>query len=99
MNTYSNVGKDSLIIVVGFIALIFLVWNFTISTRIMNYLKKHGEKVNPATFHFMIFDNASKYKKLTFEENGEAGKLYNQFLITFIIFALILFSAIIMVAN
>jgi len=92
------VGKDSLVILVGFIALIFLVWNFTISARIMNYLKKHGEKVSPATMHFKIFDNASKYKKLTFEENGEIGKLYNQFLITIIIFALILISAIILVA-
>ena len=88
-----------MVIIVGFIALIILAWNFTISARIMNYLKKHGEKVNPATMHFKIFDSASKYKRITFEETGEVGKLYNQFLISFIVFALILFSAIIMIAN
>ena len=47
--------KDTTVIVVGFIALIFLIWNFIISAKIMNYLKKHGERVNPATMHFKIF--------------------------------------------
>lgn len=48
--------KDTTVIVVGFIALIFLIWNFIISAKIMNYLKKHGEKVNPAIMHFKVFD-------------------------------------------
>ena len=91
--------KDSLVIIVGCIALIFLVWNFTISARIMNYLKKHGEKVNPATMHFKIFDNANKYKQITLTETGKVGSLYNPFLISFIIFTFILFSGIILAAS
>jgi hypothetical protein len=91
--------KDSLVILVGFIALIFLVWNFTISARIMNYLKGHGEKVNLATMHFKIFDNASKYKELTLNETGKVGSLYNPFLLTFTIFAIILLSGIILVSS
>ena len=91
--------KDSLVIIIGFIALIFLVWNFTISARIMNYLKKLGEKVNPATMHFKILDNSNKYKQITQNETGEVGNLYNPFLISFIIFALVLFTGIILAAS
>lgn len=91
--------KKSLVILVGFIALIFLVWNFTISSGIMNYLKDHGEKVNPATMHFKIFDNANKYKQITINESGKVGKLYGPFLLSFSIFAIILLSGIILVAT
>ena len=91
-------GKSSLMILVGILALIFLVWNFVISARIMDYLKKHGEKVNPATMHFKIFDNATKYKKITLCESGMVGNLYNSFIISFVIFAIILFSGIILVS-
>ena len=76
----------------------FLIWNFTISAKIMDYLKKRGEKVNLATMHFKIFDNAGKYKELTIKESGETGKLYLPFIISFIIFALILFSGLILVS-
>ena len=62
--------KDTTVIVVGFIALIFLIWNFIISAKIMNYLKKHGEKINPATLHFKIFDYSSKYKQISLIESG-----------------------------
>lgn len=91
-------GQDSLVIIVGIVALLLLVWNFTISAKIMNYLKKHGEKVNPATMHFKIFDNANKYKQITRNETGEVGTLYNPFLVSFILFAFVLFYGIIMVA-
>ena len=64
----------------------------------MNYLREHGERVNPATMHFKIFESASKYKRITYEETGKVGKLYDQFLVTFIIFTLILFSDIILVS-
>ena len=90
--------RDSIVVVIGVLALIFLIWNFTISARIMNYLKARGEKVNPATMHFKIFDNANKYKQITLNETGDVGNLYNPFLITFIIFAIILFSGIILVS-
>lgn len=90
--------KDSLVLVLGLVALIFLVWNFTVSARIMNYLKKHGVKVNPATMHFKIFDNASKYKQITRNESGKVGNLYIPFVISFVLFAVVLLSGIIMVA-
>ena len=64
----------------------------------MNYLKKHGEKVNPATMHFKIFDNASKYKQITLNETGKVGNLYTPFIISFVLFAVVLLSGIIMVA-
>lgn len=90
--------KDTIVIIIGFIALIFLIWNFIISAKIMNYLKKHGERVNPATMHFKIFDNASKYKQITLIETGKVGSLYNPFLLTFIIFSFVLFIGIILAA-
>lgn len=64
----------------------------------MNYLKKQGEKVNPATMHFQIFDNANKYKRLTLNENGTVGKYYLPFVITFVIFAIILLTGIVIVS-
>ncbi|NOR75589.1 MAG: hypothetical protein GQ525_10565, partial [Draconibacterium sp.] len=75
--------KNTLTITIGFFALIFLIWNFAISVQIMNYLKNHGEKINPANMHFKIFDNAAKYKNLTIAELGKVGKHYNPFLVTF----------------
>ncbi len=89
--------KNSVILVIGVLAFIILVWNFTISVRILNYLKSRGEKVNPATMHVQIFDNASKYKQLTLKETGKIGNLYNVFLLSFSIFAIILLSGIILV--
>lgn len=91
-------GKNTITIFIGALALILLVWNFTISARIANYLKEHGEKVNPATFHFKIFDNASKYKQITIEETGKIGNLYNPFIFSFMIFVIVLFSGIILVS-
>lgn len=91
--------KNTLTLAFGFFALIFLIWNFTISARIMDYLKKHGEKVNLATMHFKIFDNAAKYKNLTIAELGEVGKHYYPFLVTFVIFAIFLLVGIILVAG
>ncbi|NQU52968.1 MAG: hypothetical protein HQ522_10565 [Bacteroidetes bacterium] len=91
--------KNTLTIAIGFFALIFLIWNFTISAKIMDYLKKRGEKVSLATMHFKIFDNAGKYKKLTLAESGEVGKHYNPFLVTFVIFAIFLLVGIILVAG
>ena len=91
--------KNSILVFIGVLALVFLIWNFTISARIMNYLKAHGEKVNFATMHFKIFDNASKYKQITLNETGKVGSLYNPFLLSFTIFAIILFSGIILVST
>ena len=90
--------KNTLTIAIGFIALIFLIWNFTISVQILNYLKNNGENINPATMHFKIFDHARKYKELTIKESGNPGNLYQPFMISFAIFALILFSGILLVA-
>ena len=90
--------KNTLTIVIGFFALTFLIWNFTISAKIMNYLKIHGEEVSLATMHFKIFDNAGKYKDLTIRESGKVGKHYNTFLLTFLIFAFFLLTGIILVS-
>ena len=91
--------RNSIIIAIGILALVFLIWNFTISVRIMNYLKAHGEKVNPATMHFKIFDNARKYRQVTLKETGKVGPLYNPFITSFVIFAIILMSGIILVST
>ena len=72
--------KNSALVFIGVLALVFLIWNFIISVRIMNYLKTHGEKVNPATMHFKIFDNANKYKQITLNETGKVGNLITPFL-------------------
>lgn len=90
--------KESLVILIGIIALVILIWNFVISIRIMKYLNRHGEKINHATMHFKIFENASKYKQLTLNETGKVGNLYTPFIISFVLFAVVLLSGIIMVA-
>ena len=46
--------SENVSVLLGLIALVFLVWNFTISLRIMSYLKQKGEKVNPALMHVYI---------------------------------------------
>ena len=92
-------NKESLVILIGIIALVILICNFVISIRIMKYLNGHGEKINHATMNFKIFENASKYKQLTLNETGKVGNLYNPFLISFAIFALILLSGIILAST
>lgn len=88
---------ENLTMAFGLAALVFLVWNFTISIRIMNYLKAKGEKVNPALMHVRIFDSAQKYKRFTIEEEGKPGKLYAPFWLSFVLFALFLLLGIISV--
>jgi hypothetical protein len=89
--------SENLTLLFGVIALIFLVWNFTISIRIMNYLKGKGEKVNPALMHVRIFNSAQKYKQYTTGETGKPGKLYGQFIICIILFAIFLLMGIVSV--
>ncbi len=89
--------SDNLAVAFGILAVVLLIWNFSISVRIMNYIKEKGEQVNPALMHVRIFDLAQKYKRITTEENGKPGKFYAQFLLSFVLFAIFLFLGIISV--
>ena len=84
-------------LLLGVLALVLLVWNFSVSAGIMNYLRSKGEKVNPALMHVRIFSSAQKYKQHTTAETGKPGKLYVHFVVSGILFALALFTGIISV--
>lgn len=88
---------ENLSLLFGVIALLFLVWNFTISIGIMSYLKAKGEKVNPALMHVRIFDSAQKYKEYTIGETGKPGKLYGHFMLSTILFVVFLLMGIVSV--
>lgn len=89
----------NLAFVFGMISLIFLIWNFIVSLRIVRFLKARGEKVNPATMHVYLFESAKKYRKFSTAESGAPGKYYAPFWLSILFFALFLFLGILCVLQ
>ena len=75
-------------LVFGILAIAFLFVNYESSIKIIDYLKVHGEKFNPALIRINIFKITKKYKQYKLQENKCAGKEYYTFLITFFLFVL-----------
>lgn len=91
-------------IILGFITLIFLWYNFYISILIVKYLKSKGEDVslfNKSGFYIKgkIFKYLPLYKQITITNEGKIGSLFYQFYISFIFFILFLILGIISVSN
>jgi len=78
---------NSLAIILGLIALIFIWWNLWVSTKIVTFLKSKGENAslfsNGIYVKGKIFKYLPLYKKISFESTGKVGPLYTLFYITF----------------
>jgi len=84
---------DNVVILFGFICLVFLWWNLYISTKIIEFLRDKGEEASlfKAGFYVKgrIFRYLPVYKRYTTEVNGRPGTMYYLFYFTF--FATLLF--------
>lgn len=92
---------DNVVIIIGFICLLFLWWNLYISTKIIDFLRGKGEKANLFQAGFFIkgriFNYLPIYKKYSMEEDGKPGTLYYLFYFTFYMMLLFLGLGILMV--
>lgn len=75
-------------IIFGFIALIFLWYNFYVSISIVKYLKSNGKEASLFTKGFYvkgkIFKYLPLYKETTVKKEGKTGNLYAQFYFSFL---------------
>ncbi len=74
-------------IVIGFVLLLLIWWNLSISVRIVKYLKSQNIDASLSEHGFFvkgrIFRYLPIYKKVTIEQEGKVGALYNQFYLSF----------------
>ena len=84
---------NSLAIIFGLIALVFIWLNLWVSTKIINYLKSNGQEASLFNGGFFvrgkIFKYLPLYKKLSQKNEGKVGNLYLKFYGTF--FFLVIF--------
>jgi hypothetical protein len=60
------------------LSILCAIGSLVTSIRIANYLRSRGKSAHPALVRWMIFKYMADYKKLTLEETGSVGPLYNQ---------------------
>ena len=75
-------GSDTIAIVFGSIALLFLLANFITSLKITRVLADHGVDINYPLLHVGIYRYVALYKNITQKEEGKTGSLYKQFNLT-----------------
>ena len=77
--------------VLGVIALISALGSIYFGVQIANELRSRGLPANPALVRWMLFKYMRDYKRVTIEETGEVGPLYNRcsiMLLLTVVFAL-----------
>jgi hypothetical protein len=72
----------TLSVILGSLALVFLVANFITSLKITKVLSERGVNINYPLLHVRLYHYATLYKNITQKEEGEPGPLYKQFNIT-----------------
>ncbi len=60
------------------LALICAVGSVFTGVRIANDLRTRGIAANPAMVRWMIFKYMAEYRRVTLQETGHVGRLYNQ---------------------
>ena len=85
---------NTIAIIFGVVALIFIWWNLWVSTKIVKYLKSNGENSSLFNNGFYvkgkIFKYLPLYKKISFENTGKVGQLYITFYISFFLILIFL---------
>jgi len=71
---------DRLVIPLG-IMLLSAGWCVATMIRIQEYLRRRGRKVNSLLLRIMIFRYVGEYRRITQQELGHPGILYQQFVI------------------
>jgi len=93
---------NTLAIIFGIIALIFIWWNLWVSIKIVKYLKSKGENAslfsNGIYVKGKIFKYLTLYNKISLESTGKVGQLYIEFYISFFLFIIFLIFGIAIVA-
>lgn len=90
---------NDVVILSGVATFILIIWNMIISIRITEELKKRNILAKIAHKRGQIFKYLIVYKDITTKETGKPGPLYNQFIVSFSLFLLSLFTGIIMSAT
>jgi large-conductance mechanosensitive channel len=82
----------NIIIVLSFTSVVFLFWNILISEKISKYLQNKGFNTYSYVSNLLTLRNLFQYKKLTQNNDGKAGEYYHLFIITAIIFVIIVLT-------
>ncbi len=90
--------NNNVILTIGVISFLFIILNLVVSIRITRELKKRGIDAFIAHRRGLIFKYLKIYKDITVSESGKPGPLYFQFLATFLLYIVILFIGILLVA-
>jgi len=59
-------------------AAIFAIASFYSGSQIAKFLQSRGIDAKPMLIRFMIFKYMAQYKRITIEETGTVGPLYNR---------------------
>lgn len=89
---------NSLIIIVGIILFGCILWNLYVSIQIVTYLNENNIESKIAHQRGRIFKFLPLYKKISFEKTGKVGKLYNSFILSFVLYIIFLLIGILLVA-
>lgn len=65
-------------IVLAILAVICALGSIFFGVRIANDLKARGLSANPALVRWMIFKYLADYRRVTLQETGQVGPLYNR---------------------
>ena len=79
---------------IGFITLVLIWWNLYVSVQIVKYLRERGIDARIAHRKGSIFKYLSTYRKISAKETGREGPLYQQFVVSFLLFMSTLFIGI-----
>ena len=90
--------NNSIILMFGWLALVFLISNIILSVNIVRKLNASGEKADLRWLRFKAFGYAKKYKEITIKESGKPGILYYFFIVSSTLFFMCLATGIIIVS-
>jgi hypothetical protein len=64
-------------LVLAFLAVTFALISIGLGVRIANELRARGLRANPLMVRWMIFRYLSEYRRVTLEETGRVGPLFD----------------------
>jgi len=64
--------------ILAMLAILCAIGSVIAGVRIANDLRARGKHTNPALIRWMVFKYMADYKRITLEETGKVGPLYNQ---------------------
>jgi hypothetical protein len=85
-------------IVLGGLAILFAMLSGITAASMANELRARGMAANPLFVRWMVFKYVSDYRRVTLEETGQVGSLYNTHITLFAIAAIFAVATIITLA-